>query len=130
MYVPLTTIIEATAPERPPCFDSDAAWIDWLVGAHLSGEKILRRVDVGRTRADRRAGRPGNRETWFEILPTDRIDFCADCTASRRGRMEAAGRCHPSTVATLPLPQRTVHQQLTPRRHGCAPAPAPAPAET
>lgn len=98
---PVIELIVANPPARPACFETQEAWESWLVTAHAAGERIVRRVDVGRTRADRRAGKTGNRHTHFEVLPVDQIDYCSDCTSIRRERMRAAGRCSPSVVTVL-----------------------------
>lgn len=84
-------LISDTAPPAPRCFDSEEAWRDWLVAAHCSGERIVRRVDVGRKR--------DQRITYFATMPAERIDYCQDCTPSRRLCMLRAGRCSPSAAA-------------------------------
>lgn len=98
---PVIELIVANPPARPACFETQEAWESWLVTAHAAGERIVRRVDVGRTRADRRAGKKGNRSTHFEVLPIEQIDYCSDCTSIRRDGMRAAGRCSPSVVTVL-----------------------------
>ena len=95
-------LIAENPPERPACFDTQQDWGSWLVSAHEAGERVVRRVDVGRTRADRRAGRPGNRQTYFEVLPLEQIDICRDCTSLRRGQMTRDGRCTPPAVSSPP----------------------------
>lgn len=84
-------LINDTAPPAPTCFTSEAAWRDWLAAAHCSGERIVRRVDIGKRR--------GARETYFQVLPIGRIDYCCDCTPARRQCMLRAGRCEPSAAA-------------------------------
>ncbi|WP_395701222.1 hypothetical protein [Aquabacterium sp.] len=87
----ITDLIADTAPPAPACFSSEAAWRDWLAAAHCSGERVVRRVDIGKTR--------GARETYFEVLPVGRVDYCADCLPARRQCMMSAGRCKPSAAA-------------------------------
>lgn len=83
-------MIQTSPPPRPACFDSDPDWVSWLISAHLGGMRVVRRVDVGKSREAR--------QTWHELLPTKAIDYCADCTARRQARMLAAGRCEPCEV--------------------------------
>ncbi len=87
----ITDLIADTAPPAPACFSSEDAWRDWLAAAHCSGERVVRRVDTGKSR--------GARETYFEVLPAKRIDFCGDCLPARRQCMLRAGRCRPSSAA-------------------------------
>lgn len=98
----VVSLIANDPPAKPACFDTQAEWEEWLVAAHAAGERIVRRVDVGRTRADRRAGRPGARSTHFEVLPVEHIDICSDCTSLRRARMLRDDRCTPPPVAVPP----------------------------
>lgn len=92
----IVKLIADKPPARPDCFDTQDDWTRWLVAAHEAGEKVLqvvRRSDTGRTR--------GRRETHFEVLPTEQIDICRDCTEYRRNRMLAAGRCFPPIATGL-----------------------------
>lgn len=84
-------MIQASAPPRPPCYPDDKAWRDWLVSAHLTGMRVARRHDTGKSQ--------GNRQTHFRLLPTSEIPFCDGCTVGHQREMERQGRCHPCTAA-------------------------------
>lgn len=84
-------VIENTAPPRPACFPSTEVWHDWLQVAHQSGLTVLRRADIGKWR--------GERQAPYEVRPTSHIDFCGDCSAAYRARMESESRCFPSRAA-------------------------------
>ena len=86
-------LIQAAPPPRPACYPDDHAWREWLVGAHVSGLRVVRRVDVGKSQ--------GCRQTSHRLLPTRQIPFCSNCTQGYQRRMEAEGKCHPCDV-TLP----------------------------
>jgi len=80
-------LILRTAPRPPACFESQAQWVHWLLGAHHDGKRVVRRVDVGKS--------AGNRRTWWEVLPVGQQSHCLDCTDLRRLQMRAAQRCFP-----------------------------------
>ena len=69
--------------QRPLCFDTDAAWSDYLNQASAS------------TRAEHRDGPilwatvAGRREVWRN----PDFSICDDCTARREAAMRAVGRC-------------------------------------
>lgn len=87
MRIAVVTLVQTSAPARPACFADDAAWRSWLVSAHEAGERIVRRVDENQ--------RTPLRRTHYELLPTHRINFCAECTEAHQRRMREAGRCRP-----------------------------------
>lgn len=80
-------LIAETAPRHPACFDSQPEWVEWLTSSHVGGERVVRRCDHGKHR--------GERVTFFEVLPVGLQGHCQDCTAIRKTRMEAEGRCFP-----------------------------------
>jgi len=80
-------LIHEGAPPKPPCFDSHWLWQQWLAAAHETGIRIVRRVDIGKSK--------GDRITFYELLPTNRVDYCAECENSYREVMAAQDRCHP-----------------------------------
>lgn len=81
----LARLIVEEYPRRPACFESDRIWREWLLSAYQAGDRVARRVDVGKSR--------GERETWYALLPTQQIDYCVDCTLRRQQQMLAQGRC-------------------------------------
>lgn len=85
--ITIPILIAARPPQRPACFDTQALWVEWLQGAHEAGDKVVRRVDVGK--------RTGDRRTYYEVLRTEEIDYCVDCTIRRQQQMLAQGRCQP-----------------------------------
>ena len=81
-------LIASSTP--PACFDSQRQWEEWLVAAHASGLRVLRRVDRDkRWDKDRR----DLRKTFLIMRPVEEIDFCCDCTSIRKARMLGQGRC-------------------------------------
>lgn len=75
------------APQHPPCFGSQAAWVEWL-GWALEADDQTVQVLV-RERAD---GVPTKKARVFNRD----INFCADCVRNQvRTRMEQSGRCRP-----------------------------------
>lgn len=84
---PLVALIVAGSPPRPACFESHQQWVQYLLGAHEDGKRVVRRVDVGKS--------SGNRRTWWEVLPVGQQSHCADCTDLRQMQMRAAQRCFP-----------------------------------
>ena len=87
------TMIQAAPPPRPACFPDDKAWRDWLVSAHISGLRVVRRVDVGKSQ--------GCRQTSHRLLPTEKIPYCDGCTTGHQRRMLEQNRCHPCVVPVL-----------------------------
>ena len=83
-------MIQAAPPPRPACYSTDNIWRDWLVSAHLSGLRVARRLDHGKS--------SGERHTQFRLLPTSEIPYCAGCTAEYKKAMQKDGRCMPSSV--------------------------------
>lgn len=83
-------MIQACPPPKPECFSLEKTWRDWLVQAHLSGLRVVRIVDVGKSQ--------GCRITQRRLLPTNQIPYCDGCTAGHQAAMQAVNRCHPSPV--------------------------------
>ena len=83
-------MIQAAPPPRPACFSDDKSWKDWLIAAHLTGQQVVRVVDVGKSQ--------GCRHTSRRLLPTSQIDYCRECTAGHQAAMTKEGRCVPSAV--------------------------------
>lgn len=69
----IAILIQSGAPPRPACYPTDRIWRDWLIQAHMSGLRVARRIDVGKSR--------GDRQTSHRLLPTEQIAYCAGCTA-------------------------------------------------
>lgn len=90
-------MIQVAAPPRPACYSTDKQWKDWMIQAHLSGLRVVRIVDIGKSQ--------GNRMTQRQLLPTERIPFCTGCTAGYQRAMEQQGRCHPSAVVLEEEPE-------------------------
>jgi len=89
-------LIQIAAPARPACFDSHGEWQQWLTDAHITGVRVMRRVDSG--------SKSLKRSTHYVVLPTERIDYCCDCTSIRRAAMQRQGRCSPSRAYSPPDP--------------------------
>lgn len=87
MRTDLIKLIRDQAPARPACFDTQDQWVEFLVAAHASGLKVLRRQDVGKHR--------GERVTSFAVLPVGQQSHCVECAKGRQDRMKAEGRCFP-----------------------------------
>lgn len=87
MRTDLVKLIRNEAPQHPACFDSQAQWVEFLVTAHASGLKVLRRQDIGKHR--------GQRVTSFAVLPVGQQSHCVECAKGRQDRMKAEGRCFP-----------------------------------
>lgn len=87
MRTDLVKLIRDEAPPHPACFDSQHQWVEFLVSAHASGAKVVRRVDTGKHR--------GQRMTTFAVLPVGQQSHCAECAKFRQDQMKAAGRCFP-----------------------------------
>lgn len=83
-------MIQTNPPPRPKCYSTDELWRDWLVSAHTSGLRVVRRVDTGKSQ--------GNRATYHRLLGTQEIPYCAGCTVGYQRAMSQQGRCHPSPV--------------------------------
>lgn len=83
-------MIQAAPPPRPACYSTDQSWRDWLVGAHLSGLRVVRRVEGAMV--------DGRRQTSHRLLPTPQIPYCDSCTRGHQRAMEEQGRCHPCAV--------------------------------
>ncbi len=66
------------APQHPPCFGGQEAWLGWLIEADLSADENTR-VTV-----------PG--KVGFNMA----INFCIDCVGGiEKRRIQAEGRCKP-----------------------------------
>lgn len=91
-------IIEQTAPSRPRCFDTHAEWVSWLHLAHESGMRVTRRRETSKGGSAR--------YTWQEVLPTDQINYCCDCTSIHRRRMESMGRCEQALAQARKSPPK------------------------
>jgi len=81
-------LIQSAPPPRPQCYPTEKTWIDWLIQAHLSGLRVTRRVDTGKTQ--------GHRVTSTRLLHTSAIPYCSGCTRGYQAAMQAQGRCNPS----------------------------------
>lgn len=103
----LAALLAEKAPEHPVCFRSREDWLSWLHDAEASCEvHVLRRQGrIGTGEANR--GRRKTSELNVEI------DFCRDCTAERRERMYAQGRCIPRAGCNPP-PMDPIEQQASP----------------
>lgn len=86
----IVILIQASAPPKPACYESEADWKRWLIGAHCSGLKVVHRVTKGRWTPERR--------DVFQMLPTDQIPYCDSCLAGHQRRMQSLSRCNPSSV--------------------------------
>jgi hypothetical protein len=93
-------MIQVSAPPRPACYPTDKVWRDWLIQAHVSGLKVARRIDIGKSQ--------GCRKTSHRLLPTDQIAYCHGCTAGYQRSMEQQGRCSPSAVMLTEEEEETV----------------------
>lgn len=74
----LRRIIEIHAPQKPLCFDTRKAWIEYLESAQVS-----RKAPKSRPFVDARY-RPD-------------FNFCIDCSTQWSQRMKLADRCTPRT---------------------------------
>ena len=83
-------MIQAAPPPRPACFSIDSTWRNWLIQAHVSGLRVVRIVDLGKSQ--------GQRTTQRRLLPTPQIPYCSGCTQGHQRAMQEQGRCHPCTV--------------------------------
>lgn len=109
MRTDLIKLIRNEAPQSPACFDSQSQWVEFLVSAHASGAKVLRRVDTGKHR--------GHRVTRFEVLPVGQQSHCVECAKGRQDRMKAEGRCFPvrppaTRQPPAPAPQKATRSQF------------------
>lgn len=105
MRTDLIRLIRDEAPAHPACFDSRAQWVEFLVSAHASGVKVLRRQDIGKHR--------GQRSTSFAVLPVGQQSHCAECALARQDRMKAEGRCFPvRPPAARQTPPKTAEPQM------------------
>lgn len=78
----LAALAKLLPPGRPPCFDSDAIWQDFIQHAAASG----RRQHADGPVIWLQGGSPAlNRE----------FSYCEDCTAARQARMQGENRCLP-----------------------------------
>ncbi len=80
-------------PATPECFASQGEWQGWLLSALASGEIITKLAERGRSRVN-----PAASARIVEAVFVSEIDHCADCTQAHKARMQAAGRCHPSSA--------------------------------
>jgi hypothetical protein len=86
-------MIQAAPPPRPACFADDKIWQSWLIDAHLTGLRVVRIVDLGKSQ--------GCRQTSRRLLPTQQINYCDGCTQSHKSAMERAGKCVPSLARVM-----------------------------
>ena len=70
----------------------DWLWASWLRSAHESSLQVVRRADH-RPSARRRTGQQP--PVHYELLPTQRIPYCAGCLTDHKTRMKEQGRCRP-----------------------------------
>lgn len=79
----LAALAKLLPPGRPPCFDSDAIWQDFIQHAAASG----RRQHADGPVIWLQGGAPAlNRD----------FSYCEDCTAARQARMQGENRCLPN----------------------------------
>jgi hypothetical protein len=74
-------------------------WHRWIMLAHVSGDSVIRRKEVGRTS-------DGVRQTRA-IMVIAPFRYCEDCTPEYQGRMAAVSRCEwvkHHTALDLPPP--------------------------
>jgi hypothetical protein len=87
----LVRLLVEQAPPTPACFDSDLQYHEYLLLSHHSGERVVRREDIGKHR--HKAGN-GQRvvRTVFAIEP---FQHCLDCPigGAFQRRMVRDGRC-------------------------------------
>lgn len=77
-------MIQTAPPPKPLCYDSTEAWQEYLMLLHAEGQQITRRQDTGK-----HAGR----RVVMDVFDLKRIDFCQDCTAAYRAKMQGQRRC-------------------------------------
>jgi hypothetical protein len=106
------TLIEQSAPARPACFADDALWKSWLLTAHVSGIRIVRRADHAKGRGANRT----ERHAFYVMLPTKQIAYCLDCPMHHMHRMQAAKRCDPTEVSLRELADSEAYLDKAPRR--------------
>lgn len=99
MRVSIVALVQTSAPQRPACFADDFIWHQWLVSAHQSGLRVVRRADA-RPNAAYRAPESAYGSTHYELLPTRQIPYCVGCLWQHQRRMDAQGRCQPCEVQT------------------------------
>ena len=80
----LAARMELAAPPPPPCFDSRAQWLGYLVSAEVSAEREVAPL-VWHRQNGRTVGATFNRS----------MQFCGDCTERHRASMQLEGRCEP-----------------------------------
>lgn len=79
-------LVATDAPPAPPCFETSEQWRDWLLLAYDSGERVVRRQDLGK-----HLGKDVRKvSTVFAIAP---LQQCKDCQFDYAQRMAADGRC-------------------------------------
>lgn len=79
----LAALAKLLPPGRPPCFDTDAIWQDFIQHAAASG----RRQHADGPVIWLQGGAPAlNRD----------FSYCEDCTAARQARMQGENRCLPN----------------------------------
>lgn len=88
-------MIQADPPRRPACFADDRTWKAWLIDAHLTGLRVVRVIDHGKSQ--------GCRTTSRRLLPTEQIPYCTECTAGHQRAMERESRCFPSLTMAREL---------------------------
>lgn len=86
-------MIQAAPPPRPACFSDDKSWKSWLIDAHLTGLRVVRIVDLGKSQ--------GCRQTSRRLLPTPQIPYCDGCTTGHQRAMERAEKCVPSLAREM-----------------------------
>ena len=94
----LIRLIRDEAPPHPACFDTQQQWVEFLVAAHASGTRVVRREDTGK--------HSGKRATRFAVLPAGQQSHCAECELRRQERMRAEGRCFPVRAPAQRQPQQ------------------------
>lgn len=77
------------APQAPPCFSSQDAWVDFVAQAAESVDDAVNPIKVVRI---------GNKQ---ERIFNPLFAFCADCMEGHRVKMRAQDRCRPNWLAPL-----------------------------
>jgi hypothetical protein len=81
----LERLLAECPPRRPRCFESAEQWHEFLITAHESGERVVRRQDTGKW--------TGQRKVVPILVAHVRQLPCADCEPVFKQRMTLVGRC-------------------------------------
>lgn len=83
----IATALVGIAPQCPPCFKGEEAWLDWLV---QDAAEVNR---PGRPESPIHFSRDG-------FVFNRRLDYCQDCTKTHHMEMKSRGRCKPLALLT------------------------------